>query len=407
MRPVRSWLVPAICRARAFVARWGLLSVVFLALLPLPLSVQTLQSSGGIRGENRRLSPPPELPRSLTELAHWPAAADAWIADRFGLRGPMIRVNNWLRYRLFDEIPTRQIIQGRHGRLFLGNADGQADDQMILNICGAGVSEAEVQDATRQAAAFLNHASKAGLDAAMLIVPTAPRLYKQDLPKRLARACDGSTPPIDRVARALMKTPGLPPVIYPVNRMLALEQTMAVIPREHFHWAGEAPVIIARDVIAQVFGLPRTMTLPLAVVRRSSDLNGLAPGIGESTSIKEPDVRAAGVRTCPNVRCGPVAGVPDTAATAVERYFRAGEGPPMLIIADSFGDEIGRDFTEYSPEVWLLSTNSLRALSGYDRAALMQVVLARFRGQRAVLVYHDQQVLLGMDMIGRLLWQQR
>jgi hypothetical protein len=406
MLPIRLWLASAVCRARTFVARWGLLSVVFFALLPLPLLVQALLPSGTVQGENRRLSPPPELPRSLTGLVHWPAAADAWLMDQFGLRGAMIRVNNWLRYRLFDEIPTRQIVQGRHGRLFLGNADGQAEDRMILNICGAGVSSAEIQDATRQAADFLWHAVKAGLDAAMLIVPTAPRLYARDLPERLARACAASTPPIDRVAAALIKTPGLPPVIYPVKRMLALEQTMPVIPREHFHWAGEAPVIIARDVVDQVFGLRRTMTLPLAVVRRSSDLNGLAPGIGESTLINEPDVRAAGIRTCPNIRCGPIAGVPATAAMAIERYFRAGEGPPMLIIADSFGDEIGRDFSEYSPEVWLLSTNSARALSENDRAALMQAVLARFRGQRVVFVYHDQQVLLGMEPIGHLLWQQ-
>lgn len=400
MLPIRSWFV----RMRAFVARWGLLSVVFLALLPLPLTVQALLPSEAVQGENRRLSPPPELPRSLTELAHWPAAADAWMTDRFGLRGPMIRVNNWLRYRLFDEIPTHQIVRGRHGRLFLGNADGQAEDQMIRNICGAGVSEDEVRDATRQAADFLSHASKAGLDAAMLIVPTAPRLYAQDLPERLARACAGYTPPVDRIAAALAKTDGLPPVIYPVKRMLALEQTMAVIPREHFHWAGEAPVIIARDVTEQVFGLQRTMTLPLAVVRRSSDLNGLAPGIDESTLIDEPDVRAAGVRTCPNIRCGPITGVPATAAMAVERYMRPGEGPPMLIIADSFGDEVGRDFVEYSPEVWLLSTNSVRALPENDRAALMQAVLTRFRGQRVVFVFHDQQVLLGMEPIGRLLW---
>ena len=402
MPPIRSWFA----RPRAFIARWGLLSVVFLALLPLPLAVQALLPSDAVQGENRRLSPPPAIPQSLTELVHWPAATDAWITDRFGLRGPMIRVNNWLRYRLFDEIPTRQIVQGRHGRLFLGNADGEAEDRMILNICGAGVSEAEVQDATRQAADFLSRASKAGLDAAMLIVPTAPRLYAQDLPERLARVCAGHTPPADRIADALAATDDLPPVIYPVARMLALEQTMPVIPREHFHWAGEAPVMIARDVAEQAFGLRRTMTLPLAVVRRSSDLNGLAPGIDESVLINEPNVRAAGVRTCPNVRCGAIAGVPATAAIAIERYFRAGDGPPMLIIADSFGDEIGRDFAEYSPEVWLLSTNTVRELSESDRAALMRAVLARFHGQRVVFVYHDQQVLLGMEPIGRLLWPQ-
>jgi hypothetical protein len=314
-----------------------------------------------------------------------------------------VRLNNWLRWQLFGEIASPRIVVGRHGRLFLASHDNDQPN-LITDLCGVGITDRQIDDAADTIIRTLTAVRAAGLDASLLLVPTAPRLYPEDIPEPLATACAGLAPPVDRVVARVRTSAVGQDLYYPVALMLAMKPGFEPIPRHHFHWAGEAPVRVAEDVAEGHWHLPHTLTLPLRAIGRSSDLNNLDPGMGASDPIREPDVRAAGVKSCSGTACGPIEGLTPGAEFALQRYTRPEPGPRLLIVADSFGDEIARNFLEQFGEVWHVATNNLKALSPADRRVLSAVLLARFKGERVLYVYHDAAGLDGLDVIADLFW---
>ena len=381
----RTWFVPAFFLLIAAPA-------LFQVLLPDPQ-----------REEQRVLATVPARPTTFDQARHLPDAVDGWLKDRFGLRQPLVRLNNWLRWQMFGEIATPRIIIGRHGRLFLAGHD-DAPASLISSLCGIGIGDATIDRAADVIERGLVRVRAAGFDAALLLVPTAPRLYPEDIPEPFAAACAGLRSPVDRVVALVEASAVGPDLIYPLDLMLGLKGQAEPIPSRHFHWAGEAPVRVAEAVAEGHWQLPRTLSLPLRRVGRSSDLNRLNPGMAASDPIREPDVRAVGIHTCSGVACGPIDGLTPGAEFALERYTRPEPGPRLLIVADSFGDEIARNFLEQFGEVWHIATNSLGRLTPADRQVLADTLRARFRGERLLYVYHDAAALDGLDVIADLFW---
>lgn len=379
----RGWFVPA-----------------FFLLIGAPALFQILLPDPQ-QGEQRVLATIPAMPTSLDQAWHLPGAIDGWLDDRFGLRQPLVRLNNWLRWQVFGEIATPRIIIGRHGRLFLTGHDNGGGN-LISRLCGLGVGDDEIASAAAVIVRGLERVRAAGLDATLLVVPTAPRLYPEDIPPPLDAACAGRQPPVDRIVARVAASDVGPDLIYPLDLMLDFKARFDPIPRHHFHWAGEAPVRVAEDVAEGHWHLPRTLILPLRAVGRSSDLNGLNPGMAAGDPIREPDVRAVGIRNCTGVACGPIPGLTPGAEFALERYWRPEPGPRLLIVADSFGDEIARNFLEQFGEVWRVVTNNLTALSPADRRVLADDLGARFRGERVLYIYHDAAALDGLGVIADL-----
>ena len=68
------------------------------------------------------------------------------------------------------------------------------------------------------------------------------------------------------------------------------------------------------------------------------------------------------------------------------------------MIADSFGDAIGADFTEFAGQVWLLRMNL--ALHS-PPAPIAALAIAGFRPDAIVIVYHDAGAL-ALDEASRL-----
>ncbi len=373
----------------------GWLPLAFCLLIGLPASLQLLQRQP-MTLENRAPAPPPALPHDLQAWLALPGHLDAWFADRFGLRAPMLRLNNWLRWKLFGELSSTQIVVGRNGRLFLGAHDASQPDSLIRATCGDGIGDAVIAEAAARIEAALATPPLAGRDATLLIVPTAPRLYPEDVPDRLAQACRAAVPAADRLARLLATTPVAAEVVYPLALMQSLKSRMAVIPPEHFHWAGEAPLRVAELVAESQWHLPKLVSLKLRRERRGSDLNTLNPGIDAGSMIDEPVVREIGLRTCVAAACAAATGLPPSLLAPLEVYRRDGPGGRLLVVGDLFGDEIGRDFTEYFAEIWLLHLNLMPAVPLAERPALTTALLARFAPPHILVVYHDAGALGGL-----------
>ena len=285
---------------------------------------------------------------------------------------PVQRVEAWLHYRLTGFVPPPLVV-GQHDRLFLGNHEGSPPGSLIADVCGSRVDAAAIERAAGLIQPILAAGRATGLPFRFLIVPTAPRLYPEDLPAGVP--C--SDPAADRLATALHD----PAVVYPVAAMLALKSRFDVLPRHHFHWAGEGPLRVAED-LATGMGLPQTMTLGLRPDNRASDLNGFYPGLGLHDRIGTPNLRAAGVVQCEGDRCHPA--VPDALVT----FTRPGPGR-ILVIADSFGDEVAGDFSEFAGQVWLVRMN----LALTTPPALLAPLLRGFHPTAVIVAYHDAGAL--------------
>jgi hypothetical protein len=374
------------------------LPVVFFVLIALPLVVQTLGPPPRRWMENRTLNVAPRLPRSFGELTRFPSAVDNWLNDQFGLRRSLIELNNWLRYRLFGEVASHRLVLGRNGRLFMGSHDGWPDNAMILFLCGAPMPPAVIEREASAAEAVLTKARSIFPDTRLLLVPTAGRLYPEDIPQRLAASCQGAEPAGDRIVARLKAGPEGAAVIYPLEPMLALKAQMPIIPRAGFHWASEGALRVAELVSEQELGMTRRLSLPLTPDNRSSDLDGLLPGLGLHDRILKPDLRRAGIAVCWAERCGALPGLPLAVSEAIGRYRRPGApAGRLVIIADSYGEEIAPDFVEYFGEVLHIRTNLTPKLSAQDRAALIHYALKDYHPDRVLLLYHDGALFNGLE----------
>ena len=172
-----------------------------------------------------------------------------------------------------------------------------------------------------------------------------------------------------------------PDIVYPVSQMLALKARFDVMPRRHFHWAGEGPLRVA-EIVAGSVGLPQQLVLPLRPDNRASDLNGFDPGLGLHDRIDTPDLRKAGVAQCGGARCSP--GLPD----AIVAFSHTGPGR-LLLIADSFGDEFAGDFSEFAGLVWLVRMN----LALVTPAEPLADALRGFDPDAVIVAYHDAGAL--------------
>ena len=268
------------------------------------------------------------------------------------------------------------MIAGLHGRLFLGNHEGSPPGSLITGLCGGPMDAA-----VARLRPLLAAAKGLGVPARLLVVPTAPRLYPEDLPPPYA--CPA--PLADRVVAAL----GDPAALYPIDAMLAMKPRFDVVPRVHFHWAGEAPLRVAEWVGAGL-GLRQALALPLRDDNRRSDLDGYDRGMGAHSRIREPSL--AGVAVCEGGRRCPAAPLP-----AIVTYSRPGPGR-ILVVADSFGDAVAGDFIEFAGQVWLLRMNLALA---EPPGAVADVAIRRFKPDAVIVVYHDAGAL-GLDPASRL-----
>ena len=284
---------------------------------------------------------------------------------------PVQQAEHWLRYRLTGYLPS-PIVIGRNGRLFLGNHEGSPPGSLIADVCGTGVGEAAIQHAAGAIRPILTAGEATGLPFRFLIVPTAPRIYPEDLPPGIP--CQDWA--VDRLVHSLDD----PDIVYPVAAMAALKPRFDVLPRRHFHWAGEGPLRVA-ELVADGLGLRQDTTLALRPDNRRSDLDSFYPGAGIHDRIGTPDLRRAGVSQCWGTRCHPA--IPE----AIVAFTRPGPGR-ILVVADSFGDEIGGDFSEFAGLVWLVRMN-LAVETPADIAAAVR----SFHPDAVVVVYHDAGAL--------------
>ena len=104
--------------------RHFLISFLFMAFLFLPLAVNLLDLSEGVRlNEKRLLASMPSLGFSADALQAFPAQFERFFNDHFGLRATLVYGHNFIKVFGLGSSPVSDVAIGKQGWLFFGSED--------------------------------------------------------------------------------------------------------------------------------------------------------------------------------------------------------------------------------------------------------------------------------------------
>lgn len=360
-------------------------------LFSIPLLAMLLMKDAGT-SENRNLAALPAAPHSWPETLAFPGKIDLWLNDHLGLRNQLIDWNNLIRFKLFKQFQTNQLILGHHGRVFLSayNAN-EAPYSGIQGVCGYGVGPGPVNAVVAHVNLFSRTMREQELGGRLMIVPSAPMVYSEDLPDWLHARCAGTTAGVQRaMASPQLKDPEL--VLYPLAELRAIRANAAVFPSTWFHWAGAGPRLGA-ELTMQRFWPAQGDQAPLlrtVTTDRASDVAHLFPGVKLNSRVETVDFAASGVKECSGAPCYPEMSEVALKLWGINRYSNpAAPLPRLVMITDSFGISLAPWYARYYRDVLQISSNDFDQLSPDQVRRLKEVLFQRETPQHLLFVYHD------------------
>lgn len=364
------------------------MQMVVVAVLAVPAVVSLIDARTKPNDPNLAQLPP--RPATLAELAAAPPKVTAWINDHFGYRSELVKLNNRLRFKLFREFPSVQMTSGRHGRYFL-SAHGTTDlpYQAVLITCSEVKLHADIAPYVNR---MFDTYRKAGLAPKLLIVPSAPVIYPEDLPRWLTPRCSGA----DTGVAALLASPALAPqaaaaTYYPLAEMRSIKNQAGLFPKTWFHWAGDGLDQVVRLSLTNFWQRPLDQAPPLQTRKtmRPSDVSHLFDGVHLESEVIEPDLAASQVSACFGVDCFPEVEAGKVLVDVSRFSNPRAQARRLLIISDSFGSKVSPWFSRYYREVEHFATNNIDLLKPEQLAALRTFMYRNPEQTDIILLYHD------------------
>ncbi|MCC2954123.1 hypothetical protein LK542_00670 [Massilia sp. IC2-477] len=370
--------------------------LVITGLLALPL-VATFAWPSLDSVEQRALAAAPSVPHSWSDARAWPAAAEAWVNDHFGWRSQMVAFNARLYHDLFGRFPTNQMMMGREGRIFLAahNDRGRGEPYTALVACGWKFRrEPEI---VQQINGFIATFKAQGIAARLLIVPSGPVVYSEQMQPWQAERCRPDAVPLRRI----LASPALAPearelVYFPLSEMRAMRDRVEFFPKTFFHWNASGAAAVA-GLAEQRFWGRGANTTPIPLVQRMSpsDVGWLFPGIQHDSMTDDPNFGGTTISPCRGADCFPEAKTAMEKLGDVGRFLNSapGLGPRLVVLADSFGNAGAPMFSRYHREVVYVSTNNMARLDPAEMAQLRKLLFVPGSGDEVLFLYHDATVL--------------
>jgi hypothetical protein len=371
--------------------------IALLAALALPAVLAYLQA-GVTSTENRKLAPFPAAPHSWAAFLAVPAQLDAWVDDHFGMRAELVRLHTRLRYAVFGEFPTIQMIAGQHDRLFLAAHGLKLRPYSALtNVCiGSTESEAPFVDYLNT---LFDDFHRAGLDPKLLLVPSSPVVHSADVPPWLVDDCARDITPMARaLAGSELSEAARASILYPLVAMRQIGARSVLFPTASFHWNGPGLDEVARLSLTRLWGKtpPQLAPLPTRTTVESSDVSWLFPGIETSNPVTRPDLDAAQIEHCYGAGCFPELGDITEKLTDTSRFHNpAAPKRRLLIVSDSFGSKISGWYAAYYGTVEHVCTNGINGLNDAQVERLVRFLFRQRADTDILFLYHDGGIVPG------------
>lgn len=376
--------------------------VLIVFFFSIPMLFSLFANSVG-NYENRKLVSFPTKPASLNEVYEYPKKLDAWINDNFGLRLTFIRLNNWRRYYLFNQLPSDRLLGGLNGRIFLAAHTPGIPYSAITIPCGYSRKYNDKSENTdwivNQLNTFDSTFRGLGFEPKLLIPPSAPTLYNEELPSWLRGKCTPPFPLSTALLSSKLKPYTKESIYFPIEHLRELKETSLAYPKHNFHWEGDGPRLAARHTIKLFWNLDSDSGAELVVkeTNEESELASLAPGLGLRHTYLSPDFASSGIKECHGQSCIPelnsIASHILTWDTNVYENPKAPYGK-LIIISDSFGRAVAKWYPQYFKKVIHLNTN-IGINSKSDSQAFRQFVKNELKDAKLLFVYYDMNILTG------------
>jgi hypothetical protein len=369
---------------------------VFLASLLATPAFMGIFSTHQPAHENRNLASFPPKPKTPEQWFSFTSKLDLWINDHFGFRELLIRLNNNLRFVLFDQFPTTQVISGRSGRIFL-SAHDKASPLYSAITTPCGYAHGDIDVVAQQVGKFISSFQSSGISAKLMIVPSAPMVYPEHLPAWLEKRCSSVASPIElllgsKPLRAFARSE----IYHPKEEMLSLKESLQVFPKNWFHWGGDGPRAVVDLSVNRLWSIPSESGKALVATRlpTDSDIAYLFPGIQLKSEVLAADYKRSGIQECLGAPCFPELEKISNKLQEVARYTNpAAPAGKLIVLSDSFGKYAAGWYSRYFREVKHFSTNSLPQLDVEEARAFRNYVLNEARGTHLLLLYHDGAVM--------------
>ncbi|MEO8738175.1 MAG: hypothetical protein ABI537_00575 [Casimicrobiaceae bacterium] len=289
--------------------------------------------------ENRKTEALPPMPQSWSALRTYPARFEAFFDDRFGMRGPLVRLDHWARAIVFGVSPVPKVLIGKEGWLYFLGEDAKAFDRWYRGseaIDGAAIAALRSELLQRQA--FL---ASRGIPLLVVVVPEKYSVYPEYLPDwampRAART------PLDRIVTALAADTQLHFVDLRAP-LRAAKGSERLYYQTDSHWNYLGATVAYGAFMPEVAKLLPGLTI--AAVTRPPYAAGvdyysgdLAQMLGLPRQFREDDIAPLGkILATPDSRCARLE--PTASSAGVESYvYRCPNAPhyTALIYRDSMG----------------------------------------------------------------------
>lgn len=379
--------------------------IILVALFAIP-AIRAASTTDQSATENRRLAAFPAAPSSWQETLKYPAKLDTWINDHFGYRDRFLKLNNRVRHALFEQFPTAQVIAGRDDRIFLSTHEAHYAPYAAIHLT-CGYRFGEHGKIAEQINAWHAAFKASGIDARLLIAPSSPALYVEELPGWLAAQCRSAVPPIAEILKAeRLPQPVRSSVYYPLEELRAAGGGAALVPKTWFHLTGAGSRLLAEKSVARFSDANANSgagpALKTRMETQPSDLSHLFPGVRLASEVEAIDFAASEVTECAGGKCYPEMQEAMEKLGDVSRYrnTRAAKGS-LIILSDSFGRYSAPWFSRYYRDVMHVSTNAADRLSASEMKQLREWLLEQGKRGEVLFLYHDAGVLagrVGMDL---------
>ncbi|HEX8168853.1 MAG TPA: hypothetical protein VF601_24080 [Beijerinckiaceae bacterium] len=227
-------------RARTRARDWAVVAL-FLALVSLPALAQVATLGGSGADENRVLAPPPQWV-GFARLRDLAQATDAYIADHFGLRRQLVRLNSLLRYRL-GVSSTPKVAIGEDGWLFY------AGEKVLEQHTGENVfTPAELEHWVSVMTQMRDWLARRGIALVIMIAPDKTTIYPEKLPAYPRPP--GRTTRADQLADRLKLTDLV--LVDPRQALIDAKARHKVYFEGDSHWTQRGAFIAYRELMERV-----------------------------------------------------------------------------------------------------------------------------------------------------------
>jgi hypothetical protein len=192
----RGWPVIRLVQAGFIVAAIGALWA--------PL-VRWNRGAVNLMAEKRAARPWPKAPRTRAAVRAWPAAVEAFVQDRIGLRDAAVRAYNGFSFFALRTSPLPDVARGRHGWLFYRALGELASDAMADARRSQPLGPRKLNALVEMILARERLVSSWGGRYLFVVAPNKSSIYPEELPSALTPIGRGK--PLDQLAARLTPAP--------------------------------------------------------------------------------------------------------------------------------------------------------------------------------------------------------